>query len=81
MKLAKVAVGIPGLGGAYASGDHTAIVVASVASGSVLVLTILGEAINWYPDWAERWEQAREAISRGRHRRKRRGQTKRIPRD
>jgi hypothetical protein len=63
--------------GALLSSNSTASVIMAASVAAVLLSSPIGRALNHFPEWAERVEQAREVISKGRHRRKKRRATKR----
>jgi hypothetical protein len=61
--------------GALLSSNSTASVIMASAVAAVLLSLPIGRALDHFPEWAERVEQARETISKGRHRRKKRRST------
>ncbi len=65
-------IGVPSAMGAYVTENVTAEIIFAAAFAVVMVLTIFGAAIDAYPEWMQRSEAAHEAVSLGRHRRKRR---------
>lgn len=57
---------------AIAFGGATASTIGAVTVGAVFVLSLIGVALNAYPDWIVRLEAAREIVSKGRYRRRQR---------